>query len=543
MKRLKYCFWFLPLWVFLGVTCTRLIIAESRCYGYFGLVSIGIALAFFMFFLVFGLLIVHPIGQLITTAITLIFSLLTWILFIVASGKAFTLLLIITIYLQAWSFYSVYQLIHVKNWRKMINELKSRRKLPKINVILISIVVISGCTTSPLLISQLYNRSFVQPLNFVISDAEAQSYDLVVYFPRVSEINDQIAEIFVEVNATCSIPLSWSTFEEGNDDGNKAAEKIRILNQHAVKVEIWPLFDGDSIGHYPAYNNIEYWDDLYDRFHNWVQRNNLTIDYLLWDIERNGPVPADAAQYQEYSNWPGFLQSIAYFAGQEGAQAQFSEDWNQIVAQVRALGKKVHSDGYSMRATTFTMVADNFDYDDDQQAKNGIPAWAASDVFDYISMMIYRGCEWGGTPSDNDWIFELVRAEARIWKGTIAACLGCINYTPYPNISSVVSDVRLVLAAGLHSGVDRPAEKISIRLFQANSWIDGVGTWQNPTTGNWVYGGPAHGVDNETTSGLRQLLLECRREGEVMFTSKQETRQGLFTDIFMDVLSDTAKPF
>ena len=92
-----------------------------------------------------------------------------------------------------------------------------------------------------------------------------------------------------------------------------------------------------------------------------------------------------------------------------------------------------------------------------------------------------------------------------------------------------MNDVYLVLAAGCDS----------VRLFQANSWIDGVGTFQG--SGGMVYGGSAHGVNG--TSGLLQLLEACRQGGTVTYTPSPSDHQGIFTSILDNILDDFAKPY
>jgi hypothetical protein len=155
---------------------------------------------------------------------------------------------------------------------------------------------------------------------------------------------------------------------------------------------------------------------------------------------------------------------------------------------------------------------------------SGIPAWDSKEAYEYISMMSYRGCEWGGDPGSSTWIYEHVKASAKTQTGKIAICLGCINYNPYPTIASVVNDVHLALSAGAHS----------VRLFQGASWIYGV----SPDPIKNVWGNIAHGLNNTETEGLLQLLKACRQGGNVAYTPGIEIDVNIFFNILIDIILD-----
>jgi hypothetical protein len=534
-------YWLIPIWIYAIYFCIRLIIAEFRLYFSFGLVAVGITLGAVALFLLSSLMNRHIVGQFITVILCFIGSIVIFMFVILTQFQSFLLPFIALVYMDGFAVYiliSAVRQIRQKSVTKWSDILQKARKRILASIIAILLLM---CASS-LLILQLGSPLSNQSKTIMISDNQAERYNLVVYFPDINAVNAQIAEIMHEANATISFNMNENFFLEGNPDGTTYGQKIALLNSHNVKVEIWPIFNqsGDR-GHYPTYSNAKYWMQVYQLFHEWVTQNDLTVDYLMWDIEVNQDAPhMNIQNVLENASEP--WQTLGSVAGLYNSVRDVNFEWDTILSHIQEVGRQARADGYRMLCTTFCVVRDVFDGDDDLQRKYGLPAWAAgTDAFELISMMAYRGCEWGGNPSSRSMIYENVRAEAIAWKGDLAICLGCINYTPYPNITSVVEDVRLALGAGLNEGPRRNPEDISIRLFQANSWIDGVGTWQT-SGGNWVYGGPAHGVDNESTEGLRQLLLECRKGGQSTFLPTPTERWDAFVEILADVAWDLAKP-
>jgi hypothetical protein len=148
-----------------------------------------------------------------------------------------------------------------------------------------------------------------------------------------------------------------------------------------------------------------------------------------------------------------------------------------------------------------------------EQKYDGMPSFDIRSDYDYISMMIYRGCEWGGNTTP-EYVYTGVKAlkATQVPGGDVGVCLGCINYLPYPTIASVQNDVRLALAAGA----------TSVRLFQGQSWTDGG-----------VFPGYGFG-------GLRDLLLAVRQGGSAQYVSNSSYEVGSALNIIQDVFYDFA---
>lgn len=561
VKRAWYAAWFAPLWIYLGVLAGRFIHATSQIGPRLAGGSWGVATSLVGLFALGAVLARYPLGRVTLAVLVLASSVVPVCLLVGAHGVVYWGLFLTTAYLDIGAVLVTREGLGkiarsrqakregrpaspgrrggavegVKNVPGTVHidtppapapaapasPLSGRRRRQRRRLATLLLLGVAGTclVTGPLLVARVATPGPTR--SFTITPARAASYDLVVYFPRVTAVNETVCEIFASANATLSFPLSEDKFQAGDPAGEAAAQAVQQLNAHGIPVEIWPLFERDE-GHYPSIAEIDRWDDLYAHFHDWTVRHGLTVEYLLWDIETEG----EGIDKTEFEAWPFPLDEIGKHAADARRIAEMEPTWTEALQTVRALGQQARADGHAMRTTTHTIIWDLFDGDADLQKQAGLPVWAAGDAFEYVSMMAYRGCEWGGTPANSAMIYDVVRASALTQPGTIAVCLGCINYTPYPTIAPVVADVHLALAAGADS----------IRLFQANSWIDGVGTWEG--SGGMVYGGGAHGIE-----GFRALLAACREGGTTTYQPTSRDQLTAFGSVLLDVLWDLAGPF
>ncbi|NMC03695.1 MAG: hypothetical protein GYA24_00715 [Candidatus Lokiarchaeota archaeon] len=536
MKLVHYIIWASPLMAFLGVFFTRWIGAAWSVDPVISLGALGYGFLVAGFFVLLGMLIKHPLFQFIFSTAFIVVSLAPIVMFVACYGQVYTLAFIGTIYMDAIAGCNIWDCARKKddvmNWMRMRKAFWDGLKDDRVkgmkaarNRLVAGLIAVSCLHGSMGFLIMAPGTTNMAPVTFEISNAQAQGYQLFVYFPDYAAINTTTCDIFDEVNATLSFPLTEHCFEEGNSAGELAANRTALLNSRGIKVEVWPLFEW-SEGSYPSISEIDRWPVLYEKFHNWTVRNGITVDYMMWDIESGG----EGVSNDDIKDWVQPFKVIAEHGRNSLRIKQIDTIWRGALATIRALGERCRADGHLMGTTTHTIIEDLYDGDADLQKLSGLPVWDAGDAFDFISMMVYRGCEWGGTPATRDYVYDYVRMNALVNNhpgGVVPVCLGCINFTPYPNITSVVDDVRLSLAAGGNM----------IRLFQANSWIDGVGTWQTGS-GNWVHGGPAHGI-----SGLRDLLLACRQGGSVSYEPTAARRQSMLSSIAYDVLFDLGKPF
>jgi hypothetical protein len=522
MKRSLFCLWMTPLFLYVMYFCIKLTVSLFKIWSPLGWGAIGILIAVSVFLIILLFLIEHPLIQVLWAIIVLVGSTAPIAIFIGAHSNTAQLFFIADLYTLIGAVFVFIDGVKKEKWQTYKQAFQATlEKKPHALKLLFILFCVSGIVC-PVLIVNLSNPGDTQ--TFQITDQQAQSYDLVVYFPDYTKVDTQICSIFQEVNATLSFPMSEDQFSPSDNRSILAANAVALLNTYNVKVEIWPLFEREY-GSYPSISEMGRWEILYFKFHNWTVFHNLTVDYVLWDIESGG----EGANKDEFNSWVEPYKSCGRFGAGLELVHNISQIWNNALETINTLGVQAKIDGHIMRTTTHTIIWDLFDGDSDIQKHDGLPVWDATASFEYISMMAYLGCEWGGNPGTSDSIYEVVRASKLTQPGTIAVCLGCINYTPYPTITPVVNDVLLSIAAGCDS----------VRLFQANSWINGVGTWEGRS--GIVNGGIAHGVDG--VSGLRQLLLACRKGGSVSYVPTKNMRNHIFNMVALDVLLDLSRPF
>jgi hypothetical protein len=535
MRLLYYIIWASPLVAFLGVFITRWTAAAWSIEPAIGLGALGYGFLVAGFFVFLGVLIKHPLFQFIFSVAFLVLSLAPMTVFFACYGQAYILAFIGTVFMDCVAGYNIWDCARKKegvmNWARMrkafwtsLKDRETKGVKAARKRLVAGLLVFAGLYGSMGFLITAPRTANMVPQTFTITAAQAEDYELFVYFPEYGVINDTICDIFDEVNATLSFPLTENNFDVGDANGDIAANRTALLNSRGIKVEVWPLFEWTE-GSYPSISEIDRWPTLYEKFHNWTVRKPITVDYMMWDIESGG----EGMDNDDIKDWVQPFKGIAEHGRNSLRLKQVDQVWPGALATIRALGDRCRADGHLMGTTTHTIIEDLFDGDADLQKLSGLPVWDAADAFDFISMMVYRGCEWGGEPATSDYVYDYARMNALVNNqpgDTVAVCLGCINFTPYPNITSVVDDVHLALAAGA----------TMVRLFQANSWINEVGTWQTGS-GSWVYGGPAHGA-----SGLRDLLRACRDGGSVVYQPTAGRRQSLLSSVAYDVLFDLAKP-
>ncbi|MHA1733345.1 MAG: hypothetical protein ACTSU5_15470 [Promethearchaeota archaeon] len=343
---------------------------------------------------------------------------------------------------------------------------------------------------------------------FTVTDEQAGSYDLVLYWGGQTAMNETLVDVCRDANATLSFNMLESYFGYNDSVGNHCAEVVRYANSVGVKVEVWPLFAPGN-GHYPSYSESDRVMGLYEAFHNWTLVNGIEVDYVLWDIESEA----------EGSSYDGWAKDIAVLGDLGGwvhgleVTRQRARNWTAVLGLWDAMLKKASADGYTSRATTHAIPFDLLDGDSDLQMYGGLPAYDLLGDYQYISMMVYRGCEGGGNAS-REYLYQNVRTLDAAIPGYVAVCMGCINYAPYRTAGDVVNDVRLALAAGANS----------VRVFQGQSWVAGHGSV------------PGHGFE-----GLRELLLEARKGGTASYTTNFEFETWYSWNAVGDVVADFAR--
>ncbi len=510
--------WLAPFGAVVVYFSARLLAATSYMGGIVSSMAIGTVFGLATLFVFIFLLLLHPAGRFVASVLLGVLAILP-IPVVASSGfTSFVFLFIIGIYTLGWAIFNAIDVVMSwKRSRKLISGLQKGSKHAIASALMVSgfLFTCVACVLSPGYVP-------MQSIDYEITDGQADSYELVLYWPAKDQVNDSFCALLQAANVTTnSFSMLQDEFENGTIAEMLATNATRAANARGLKVEIWPLFNAGE-GHYPSISEIDRFPELYEAFHNWTLRNNITVDYILWDIESEG----EGTNASAFINWIEPFKTLATYGAMGRYISSLRPGWVLANEAIRNLAARSRTDGHIARATTSPIIWDVFDGDGQLQMLSGIPAWDSSDAYEYISMMSYRGCGWGGNTSAS-WIYEHVRASRLTQPGKVAICLGCLNYNPYGKIASVVNDVRLALAAGANA----------VRLFQGWSWVAGVSP--NPDQG--VLGNPANGYNG--TTGLLQLLQACRSGGTVTYKPEAAIYIDIFVNILVDVAMDLVNPF
>ena len=504
----KGLIWLGPLGGFLIIIFTRALyaarFADGVMLGVVGIVLLAIALVRYRFM------------QLVMVIIMAVLSAGVVLFWIGSLARAFYLMLGIAAYTDVWNGVVIVDIL--RSARRHEDFWRTGKALPRGKTIA-TIIALGSIVACPFLVAVPW-YAMPGPTHFTISDQQAKAYDLVLYYPAPEWINDSVCQIAHDANATLSFNVHESSFYNNSLDYANITKAVKACNNHNVPVEVWPLLD---IGYgYISYGYTGRLHQLYEAFHDWTVREHISVKYLLWDIEGapgNDSCPQAPA-------WEKDLGIFGYTGHSQYCKVVQQSSWAQAVTDLHDVNQQANADGFTVRATTIPdLIWDMFDGDDTLQENWGLPAWDGGG-YQYVSMMVYRGCDGPGNNS-NTFIYDCVRASAMAaFPGRAAACLGCINYEPYPDVASVVTDVHLALAAGAWS----------VRLFQGCSWVFGTGeTTGNPDDKAWT--NPPHYL-----SGLNQLLQACRQGGNVTYYPRQAMKLAAFTSILLDVFGDFTIP-
>src|SRR5271157_104975 len=456
----------------------------------------------------------YRLMQLVMIAITAVLSVGIVLFWIGSLARAFYLMLGIAAYTDFWNGVVIVDM--TRSARRHEDFWRTERVFPRGKTIA-TIIALGSLATCPFLVAVPW-YAMPSPEHFTITNQQAKTYDLVLYYPEPQYINDTLCQIARAYNVTLSFNAVESSFYPNSSNYITITNAVKACNVNGVSVEVWPLFDNGYIN----YGGASHLHRLYEAFHNWTIQEHISVKYLLWDIEGS---PGNGT-CQQSPAWENNLGIFGYTGHSQFCRVTMQSNWSQAVADFHDVNQQANADGFTVRATTGSdMIWDTFVGVDTLQNNWGLPAWDAGG-YQYVSMMLYRGCDGPGNNS-NTFIYDCVRASAMAaFPGRAAACLGCINYEPYPDISSVVNDVHLTLAAGAWS----------VRLFQGCSWVFGTGGAPGHVNDNGYMNPPHH------LSGLIQLFQACRQGGNVTYYPSQSMKLTAFTSILEDIFSEFTVP-
>ncbi|MFX0100218.1 MAG: hypothetical protein ACFFCS_11605 [Candidatus Hodarchaeota archaeon] len=529
MKLKERIIWLGPIAGTLLYLAIKLLYACSFAGTTIMLISLGVLLGVIALVLFAFTVGSHPVGQIIFSVVLILLLPLALPMFIQSRATAHWILTIIVLYETVTSTFALIDAI--RNFkdldRKYVEYFKPRNKV-KNQIALWSIIAIAGLGGFTGLFSSALEYQDLSPQTFVISNSQAQGIELVSYLPTPSTLTQEIVDIFQLYNVCWSFDPSESALEINTTAADELAAAIQMCMNSGVKVELWPLFSPDD-GHYPSLLNLhEHWPRLYEKFYNFCDYYNVTVDYFMWDVEYplgTNPLPMDDPLF----NSSDAIEPWKFLLNEAENNRQWARNralWSSGLQIIRELATNASTINTTFRATTHTgHVWDLLDGDNDLQQRSGLTAWdlVRDGTFQYCSQMAYRGCEGGGN-SSSAMIYKNVQALERVLARDYpgqdkpnAVCIGCIAFDPYPTVASIVDDVRLSIAAGAEA----------VRIFQLNSW-------------RFMDGG--HAVNDSSGESVLDIFKGSREGGSVTYYPSKDQELNTFVAILGDVLLDLCTP-
>nr|MDO8110649.1 hypothetical protein [Candidatus Sigynarchaeota archaeon] len=356
-----------------------------------------------------------------------------------------------------------------------------------------------------------------QTREFTVTPQQAQQTDLVMYYacgtPNEYTTHHYVVDVAKELNVTLS--LAWPAdvyYDLANGTlGHEMADFIRIANAKGVPIEMFPLFDNSweyiiAGRYFPGINLTLNWYGYWSLFQNWTARENLTVNYVLWDIE-GGSLPSEIANMGDL--YP--LVAVLGLAQRARETPAVRAEFDRILAETAAMGAKT-------RITTWDPT-DAMDGDEDIQLLDGQVGYIfldliANESIEYVSTMSYTN-HWGDIPPEqlagHQAVYENARMLRRLHPNHVGICLGNINGAGLTTIEAVVNEVNLAIAGGV----------TCVRLFNGASWVNG---W------SYVVEGPVWGFN-----GTRALFTACRQGGIGRFTEYAKPNADRFSSVLLDV--------
>ncbi len=408
----------------------KLVYSSTRLVGLAGFSLIGIRLISILGVVLLFLFRENPVMQLIMGIVNELWMLFIFLIVILHMFQYFILLFITSIWNGIFGVFLIRDAIMKWKNGERKHKINFKEKRVKIAAIALSAIILSGIVFS---ISPIMNN---KTYTFEISDTQAQNYELVVYYPNtIGGVN-----ACRDANATLSFNMPQRHFNVSDPFGIEMANLVAYANTQGVPIEIWPLFD--TLGyHYISAVNTEYMWDLYNDFHNWTDYYNITVEYILWDIEDY--VHAEDITYDGWARDIPGLNSLGNLTMYGASLNENLRIWPEIIAEWKAMAVQAELDGHIMRATVNPSAFEYADGDLDYSILSHMPSLELLPEFQYISSMYYTGCEYGMNPFGLEWVYGNIQMMKTINPGPLAVCIGCLNYIQYQNISAVKNDVIL----------------------------------------------------------------------------------------------------
>ena len=276
----------------------------------------------------------------------------------------------------------------------------------------------------------------------------------------------------------------------------KLAYMVHNCTKSGLKVWIWFVYDIDN-GYYPSYEDYEYLPEFKKLFDEWVSNFSLNIHGLLFDNEMD-----QFAASISMDNIFSYLQTILQY------RRKVKKDWQNAVEMYKNCAEEWSDQGYKIALVGMEMTLyDIIDGDPDIQQMSGIVN-KPPDMWERVSFMLYRSCEYHTTPYAQDYLYTLSKLHKRLYGARAVVAIGCMSYDAYDTIDEILSDIAIMKFNGYST-----TELFEFGAFYRTFGQEGLISILNSSLSGWKY--PRFRIHFRTIEFLLKYLL-------------------LFADIFLD---------
>lgn len=281
-------------------------------------------------------------------------------------------------------------------------------------------------------------------------------------------------------------------------DSQKLAYMIQNCSNSGLNVWIWFVYDLNN-GYYPSYEDYNYLPVFKQLFDDWVSNFSLNIHGILFDNEMD-----QFSASISMDNIFGYLETMLSY------RRTVREDWPNAVAMYESVADQWSNQGYKIALVGMDMTLyDIVDGDADIQQMAGIVN-NPPDMWERVSFMLYRNCEYHTTPYTQEYLYTLSNLHKRIYGSRAVVALGCMSYEAYDTVDEIVQDIAL-LKFQRYSTV----ELFEFGAFYKTFGYNGLISVLNSSLSGWTY--PSFRIQFSTVEFITNYLL-------------------LFADIFLDLV-------
>ena len=252
------------------------------------------------------------------------------------------------------------------------------------------------------------------------------------------------------------------------NDSVKLAHIVKNCTQSSLKVWIWFVYD-EVEGHYPSHMNYDYMEDFKDLFDDWVENHSLDIHGMLFDNE------ADEIDVSE-DNLLGSLEVMLKHRN------EVRKDWDDAVEAYEVAAEDWSDEGYKIALVGMDLtLLDTADGDPDVQQLYGIVN-NPPDMWERVSFMFYRGCEYHTDPWGRDYLYNMADYHKKTYGDRAVVAIGCMAWMAYESTDDIVKDIAILKFLGYET-----VELFEFRAFYAEFGQKGLEKVLESSIEGWKY--------------------------------------------------------